>query len=255
MLRSIATTGIVACALLSGLPASASVTNDALAADAETKIEDAHHRGDIAAIEASNRALDAALEKTPRDPALLYTRSFGAYALSTQLAPEQEAEQIAVLERAIEFLEEVKSQPWEGEAAGLQANIYGQLIGLKGGLSGMMLGPRSGKLIERAKNALPDNPRLLMFEGISLLHRPAAFGGDPKQAVDLLARSVSLFSESDSTSAGPQWGHANALMWLGMTRQELGDTEGARAAWEQALQVEPEYRYVRSHLLPSLNEK
>lgn len=251
-LRPILATGVLSWMFLAGLPA---LAGDKLAAEAEKKIELAYHRGDANTIESTNRELDSALEKAPNDPALLYTRAFGHYAHATILPPAERQRSTAELERALELLEKIKGEPWEAEAAGLQANMLGMLIGLKGGTSAMTLGPRSHSALERAKAAQPNNPRVLMFEGISLLNRPAAFGGSAEKGAETLARAAEQFSRQKTSAPGATWGHADALMWLGMARQKLGDIDGARAAWKEALQMDPGWQYIETTLLASLQPK
>jgi len=252
-LRPILATGVLSWIFLAGLPAVAGDTT--LAAEAERKIENAYHRGDAKAIESTNRELDSALDKAPNDHALLYTRAFGHYAHATILPPAQRQQSIAEIERALDLLEKIKGEPWEAEAAGFQANMLGMLIGLKGGMSAMTLGPRSQSTLERAKAAQPDNPRILMFEGISLLNRPAAFGGSAEKAAETLARAAEQFSQQKTSAPGATWGHADTLMWLGMARQKLGDVEGARTAWKDALKVDPGWQYIATTLLASLQPK
>jgi predicted TPR repeat methyltransferase len=53
---------------------------------------------------------------------------------------------------------------------------------------------------------------------------------------------------------GPHWGHTEALTWLGFARQKTGDLAAARAAWQQALAIEPNYAWVKFALLPSLDK-
>ena len=52
---------------------------------------------------------------------------------------------------------------------------------------------------------------------------------------------------------GPAWGHADALVWLGIAQQRAGDSAAARAAWQQALAIEPGFAWVKYALLPSLD--
>lgn len=231
---------------------------NAVVAEAEPVLERAYlTAAGSAKLSEAVKPIEAALAVDPKNPALLYERAFASYAATTALrAPGKEEALIAQLEKTAAALERVKGQPWEAEAAALRSNILGNLIGLKGGMSGMVLGPKSGSLLARAEKALPSNPRVLLFRGISLLNTPAAFGGDPKKGAQTLQAAVDAFAQAGTgTAAGPRWGQADALAWLGLAKKQAGDVAGARAAWEQALALQPRYAWVKFALLPSLDQK
>ena len=231
-------------------------TTGSLAAAAERTIECAYLHADAAALAEAGKPLDAALARAPNDPALLYTRAYAYYASSAlHRRPSDRAALQQCFEAATGLLKRVKGAPWEAEAAALQGSILGQLIGLKGGLAGMTLGPESSRLLARAAKAAPASPRLLMFRGISLLSTPVIWGGNPVEGAKLLQQAVDRFAASDLPADGPHWGRAVALTWLGIAKQKAGNTAGAQAAWQQALAIEPDYAWVKFALLPSLDQK
>ena len=43
--------------------------------------------------------------------------------------------------------------------------------------------------------------------------------------------------------------------WLGIVLAKKGDVEGARAAYENGLAMEPDHGWIRNVLLPQLDEK
>lgn len=239
------------------IAARAEPTNaNVIAADAERAIERAYLRASETSLAEAAKPLEAALATDPKNPALLYTRAFAYYAATAPLRATKgnngaiEAE----FNRAIALLDRVKGQPWEAEAAALHSSILGQLIGLKGGMSGMMLGPKSNQLIARAEKALPGNPRVLLFRGISLLNTPPMFGGDSVKGAKLLRQAADIFAKAGASAPGPHWGRADALTWLGLAEKNSGDLGAARSAWEQALALEPDYGWVKFALLPSLDQ-
>jgi tetratricopeptide (TPR) repeat protein len=229
---------------------------DTLVTATERTVERAYLRASATDVAAAAKPLDAALAADPKNPARLYERAFAYYAeLPSMRAANDKKAMIAKLEQAAAVLERVKGQPWEAEAAALHSGLLGQLIGLKGAMSGMMLGPKSGQLIARAEKALKDNPRVLLFRGISLLNTPSAFGGDPAKGTQMLQQSVDAFAKVEASAPGPHWGKVDALTWLGIAKQTAGDVAGARAAWEQVLALEPDDGWVKFALLPSLDQK
>ena len=225
-------------------------------ADTERALERAYLRASTTDLATATKSLDAALAADPKNPALLYESGFAQYAaLSAMRAKNDKDEMVAQLGKAVAILERVKGQPWEAEATALHSSILGQLIGIKGGMSGMTLGPKSGTLLGRAEKSLPGNPRVLLFKGISLINTPAAFGGDSAKGAQLLQQSIDAFAKVDAAAPGPHWGQADALTWLGLAKQTAKDIAGARTAWEQALVLEPDYGWVKFALLPSLDQK
>jgi tetratricopeptide (TPR) repeat protein len=236
--------------------ASAEPSTSASLIAAERAIEHAYLCADAAALAEAVEPLNAALARAPDDAALLYVRAFGYYAATAPLRAANDKEAIQTqLEQAVALLKRVKGAPWEAEAAALRGSILGQLIGLKGGLAGMTLGPESSRLLARAAKAAPDNPRLLMFRGISLLSTPTLWGGDPIAGTKLLQQAVDRFARDDAAAPGPHWGRADALTWLGIAKQKAGDKDGARTAWQQALAIEPDGAWVKFALLPSLGQR
>jgi len=246
---------LLAAVLTTGATAEPS-SSASLAAASERAIERAYLRADATALAEAVKPLDATLAREPDDAALLYIRAFGYYAATAPLRAANDKKAIqAQLEQAVALLKRVKGAPWEAEAAALRGSILGQLIGLKGGLAGMTLGPESNRLLARAAKAAPASPRLLMFRGISLLSTPTVWGGDPVEGAKLLQQAVDRFASDDAAAPGPRWGRADALTWLGLAKQKTGDTAGARTAWQQALVIEPDYAWVKFALLPSLDQR
>jgi len=95
---------------------------------------------------------------------------------------------------------------------------------------------------------------VLYFRGVSRFNTPAQWGGNQGEGMKLLQQAVDAFAAQDAAAAGPKWGHAEALTWLGLAKQKLGDIDAARAAWTQALALEPEYAWVKYVLLPSVKQ-
>ena len=52
----------------------------------------------------------------------------------------------------------------------------------------------------------------------------------------------------------PSWGYDEACAQLGIMRQDAGDIEGAREAFVKALEVNPNNGWVKSQLLPGLDD-
>lgn len=247
---------LLSAAILSSAP-SEPINADQIAADAETSIERAGLRADAAALATAVKPLEAALAAAPDQPALLYTRGFACYVSSgLHRGPKDLAAREQCLRDAVSLLERVKGTPWEAEAAAMHGSILGELIALSKdpANAGATLGPQSGRLVAQAAAAAPTSPRVLVFRARSLLFTPKEYGGDPVEAAAMLQQAVDRFAAPGTPPPGPAWGHADALVWLGIARQQAGDLAAARAAWLQALAIEPNFAWVKFALLPSLDK-
>lgn len=221
----------------------------------EAALEHAYLRGDSAAVSTAEAQVDAALARDPHSAQLGYLKGFAHFAAGRAVnRTTSKPTVIAEFEAAADALATVQGEPWQSEARALEGAICGQLISLKGGMSAMTLGPKAGQLTADAAARLPDSPRVRLFRAQILEHTPAMFGGDVAAAAKLYQQAVDAFASGEKGS-GPRWGYADALTWLGLSRQAADDEAGARTAWERALQIEPDDHYVKFALLPRLQQK
>ena len=52
----------------------------------------------------------------------------------------------------------------------------------------------------------------------------------------------------------PSWGHAHAHMRLGIAYMDQRELEKARSSFEKALEINPDFGWVKDELIPSLEE-
>lgn len=150
------------------------------------------------------------------------------------------------LERAVEL------RPEWAEAHALLSAIYGRKAG-QGMISGMRYGPKAGNAMQRAKELAPDNPRVILVDAISLYNTPSMFGGDKQKAVGRLQAAIDRFeATTPNDPLAPQWGHADAYAWLGTAHLDAGRPDAAKQALENALDVRPDYAWVKYVLMPKV---
>lgn len=222
-----------------------------------SRLEQAVTRSDPAALKELRTILR-------REAALLPERPLGgsplrAYTLayvSSRLAPilpgERKEERRKLLEEAEEALRQsLALTPRDAEAQALLGAVYGAQIGLSP-WKAMTLGPKIAESFRRAEEIAPENPRVALQKGISLLFVPRAFGGGAEAAERELRRAEALFAREGRGKPWPNWGRVDVLAWLGQARARQGDEEGARRLYLRALELAPGHAWISGELLPAL---
>ena len=204
------------------------------------------------------RLIDRLAERSSSPQAELmdhYNLAFGQYRLVGLLMEGREhaGERDDLLEQAQELLERALEMDDEHvESLSLLSAVIGLRIG-DSPVRGMRLGPHSSAALGKAARLAPDNPRVVLQRGVSSLHMPKMFGGGIDKAEEALRRAVALFADQADDAPWPNWGRLDALAWLGQTLAKQGRIDEARAAYQQALAIEPDMGWIRYALLPALD--
>ncbi|MEM9998185.1 MAG: tetratricopeptide repeat protein [Bacteroidota bacterium] len=230
-----------------------------LIVDARAQLYGAVNTADQASMQRAEAAFVRATNaEEPRVQA--YAHYYAAKAMERRLVmfdrEEQKDEIVDMIDAAIEHLEQAEElSPDFAEAYALHSSLLGQKVGMKPML-GMLIGPKVGRIMDRGKAADPDNPRVVMTEAQSLLFTPKMWGGSKERAMEGFRRAITLFeAEAANPPAdplAPRWGHDEAYAWLGLALSELERPDEARAAYEQALAINPSYGWVSRVLLPQV---
>lgn len=222
---------------------------------ASREIDAANAAGDLNRLTNAAAMLDRVLTLTPNDPLLLYYRSLALYRSSTiYTGMKKNDEAKRALDEADLLLEQATAKSPTADALALRSSVMGLMIGLSGNpLSGMTLGPKSGGLLDRAKELEPKNPRVWLISGMSAMFTPKMFGGGTDKAEQELRKAIALFEADAPAAPAPSWGRADAFIWLGQALQKNGKLDDARAAYQKALELQPGNQWVQRVLLPSLN--
>ncbi|MBI2417817.1 MAG: tetratricopeptide repeat protein [Ignavibacteriales bacterium] len=111
-------------------------------------------------------------------------------------------------------------------------------------------------LLAEAEQINPDNPRTFYIKGMMKLKTPSMFGGSREEALKLFTKANALFeAERTSKTDGPRWGYIACLTWSGQAYAEDENLETAKFYYKKALEVNPEYGWVKYKLLPDLEKK
>ena len=210
--------------------------------------------GDICEADSALALLRAALDASPDDAALLHFRGYVWYRKAIVLtANKRKREALLALDSAERSLEaSFHTLPWP-ETPALRAAVLGQRIAAGGGaFAAIRLGPRSNKLMDKAAEHGPANPRVFLLRGIGAFYKPGVFGGGMSKATEELEKALMLFESDQPAPRAPGWGLSEVYTWLGQVYAREGRIADARAAYSRALEAEPGNDLVRSTVLPRL---
>jgi tetratricopeptide (TPR) repeat protein len=224
-------------------------------ADAARRLENAILAGRSGDARTVRTELLRSLAQRPdaaRERLLRYTVAYAGWRLASMPdVPEREQEDL--LDDAVTRLKAIATaDARDAEASALLGSVYGLQIG-RSPLKGMLLGPRASRALDDAADVAPDNPRVVLLQGVSAFNTPAMFGGGLGKAERLLRRSLELFAREPADETWPSWGRFDAHVWLGQALAQKGNREAARVEYDHALLLAPESRWVRMALIPALD--
>jgi len=232
-------------------PASAAQTVDSLLAQGTDQLEQGVTTGSAAMVRDARAMFERATSGDAHTALAHYYVALADYRLIDLVDDEDASEAFGDdaqtrLERAVEL------RPDWAEAHALLASVYGRKAS-RGMFSGMRYGPRAQRTMEQATSLAPENPRVLLLDAISLYNTPERWGGNKEKAVTTLRAAIERFEAVPSADPlAPNWGHADAYVWLGKAHMEAGRIDQARAAFEKALALRPGYAWVEQGLLPKV---
>jgi hypothetical protein len=145
------------------------------------------------------------------------------------------------------------------------ADACSAAAGVNSWLPAFSMGDRNGALerialsralLSRALALDPKNPRTRWTEAAPFLFMPKELGGNIPRAIgiyrEMLAEAECRGEQADSPL--PDWGKPEALMSLAFAHftQQPADLKAAREEANAALQLQPEWSYVKKNLLPKI---
>ena len=222
---------------------------------AAREIDAATDAGDLTRLRSARTLLDRALTAFPNDALLLHYKGYALHreaSLQEGLGHRTDVEPLldqarAVLEQSLA----VKPMP---ETHALLSSVLGRSIGFHP-IKAMLLGPESGSQMTSAIALDPKNPRVWLLRGIGAMFTPAQFGGGLPVAEEHLKKAAELFESDHPVAPAPSWGRAETYAWLGQIYQKQNKSAEAITAYNKALEIDPQFNWVRRVLLPSVKPR
>lgn len=198
-------------------------------------------------ISSSKSLWERAVAQTQADE---FSKAMARYGLLNNTMADQDEDTFdKYYDQALEAFEGmIDKGEYVAESKAVLSSIYG-LAMAHDSWKGVFLGPKSGGLIESAMKEKAESPLVNKLYAGSKLYTPEMFGGNPAVALEHYLSSISLYETSGDTVNN--WLYLDALAHLGITYRKLGNTEMAINTFEKALKAEPQFVWVRQHLLPS----
>ena len=146
----------------------------------------------------------------------------------------------------------IKADREFAEAHALLSGCYSLKAGAQS-MKAVYLGPKASRRIARARELAPENPRVVLLDGLNDYYRPSALGGDVDSAFTKFLEAAELFAEASPARPGnPDWGHAEVHALLGEIYLARKEAAKARESFERALLIVPDYKKVQNQLAEAL---
>jgi tetratricopeptide (TPR) repeat protein len=197
----------------------------------------------------------AAFDKSPKDLTLRWNLALSQYGLLSGTMRTRDEDRFdqyyEITEEHLEVLS--KNDKMKGEAKALLSGLYGLKIAYSS-MMGMVLGPKSGSLVEDAVKASPESALVWKLQANSKMFTPSMFGGDMNEAIKAYEKSIALYERQPETLKN-NWLYVDTLVFLGQAYSSESQWAKAIAAYEKALKAEPNLGWVKLELLPKAKQK
>jgi hypothetical protein len=216
--------------LVALLPALAPAETPAIVALVD-RIETAYQARDLAALESARSELLAA------NPAPARTGYYAAYARFRQALGATETPAVArgYLEDCITGLDPyVAAHPADAEAAALLGSCYG-LSTRYHPMAFVTRGLEARRHLDAALAVAPENPWVVMQDGLADFATPRMFGGSRNGAIAKLERAARLFADqAEAGSRSAAWAEVEAWEQLALMYSATGQSGAAAEAEARA---------------------
>lgn len=228
------------------------------------QIRKADYEGDRAALARFYSELAPFAEDKELSSRVLYWRGFALWrrAINGFNETVTAKEQTRDLEQAVdEFNRAAAKDPAFVDAKVGTVSCLGLLIGLSQGDRARVqeLIARGAPLRKEAETAAPDNPRLLWVLGMNQWYIPPEQGGGQVKSMETYQKGLEAARKqrgSITDPLEPSWGEPELLMSLAGANlyRTAPDLDAAEGYAQSALDMVPNWHYVRDILLPQIRK-
>ena len=225
-------------ALIFGSLLAGTVSAQAVVDDLRTRIERGYEQRDVAGIEAARVVLlglaTNSASSQEHAASLAYFAAYARFRQALTVPSNRALAQIYLEDCIAELRAVVLGQPGHAEAHALLGSCYGMST-LYSVLATVTRGLEARRQMALARRLAPDNPWVVMQDGLADWATPRLVGGDKELAMTKLERAAGLFTSALAAGSGAAaWGASEAWQQLALRYRELGRLEAAEAAIAQA---------------------
>ncbi len=217
---------------------SGTVSAEAGVDELRARIERGYAERDVASIEATRVVLLGLRSTSDPSPeyalSLAYYAAYARFRQALAVPAERALAQIYLEDCIAELRTVVRQEPGHAEAHALLGSCYGMST-LYSVLATVTRGLEARRQMALARRLAPDNPWVVMQDGLADWATPRLVGGDRELALTKLERAAGLFTAAVAAgSDAAAWGAAEAWQQLGLRYRELGRLEAAEVASARA---------------------
>ena len=165
-----------------------------------------------------------------------------AYVLYRQAQQSMQNTDTSQFKQTVKKAENLLVNETDMESQVLLASIYGLMIA-EDPSAGARLGPQIGSLLYKTKQDPIAGSRALLLEGIGKLYTPAEYGGGADHAESILKLAIERF-DAVPVNTPINWGKTESHIWLGVAYAKQDKSTLAKAAFNKALELDPECTWV-----------
>ncbi len=212
----------------------------------------AYISGDMTKWKTALDLLENVPDKTNSAKLDLVNYQYGYIAYCLEKKNKSEAEKY--LEKAEKAVSELEKKSYKSS----MLNAYkAAFVGFRIALSpykAPFIGHKSEKFAKKSVEIDPTNELGYEQLGNIYFHKPAMFGGSVEEAIKYYLKSYNLM-KSDKKAIENNWNYLNSIANLIHSYYELGKYQQAKDYCIEALEVEPEFLWVKNELYPKILKK
>jgi tetratricopeptide (TPR) repeat protein len=149
----------------------------------------------------------------------------------------------------------ISMDKYSSEGKSLLAGIYMMKIA-SSPLTAVTLSQEINQLLDDAEIDNPQNPMPFIIRGEMRYSTPKAFGGSYEDAAKSFNKAIAICEQNpESGLVDKSWANLESLAWLGRSLVQLENYDAAKFAYQKALNLQPDFGWVKYVLLPEVEKK